>query len=152
MKKKTTNLCKEIILGQPVEDMSDFTDEQLKALSKSVDNEKLRRKNLKIVEENKEIEKQYDLLFSNIDNLLQFTVKHHQNCHVPPEQESEPNKLSFDYWTSDDYDSQYERDMDNNLCAKCNRCALLALKQNNYNENYIAQIKIIRKNLALLEK
>lgn len=148
MKKKTTNLCKEIILGQPVEDISDFTDEQLKALSQNVDNEKLRRRNIKIVEENKETEKQYVLLLSNVDNLLQFTVKHHQNCHVTPEQESDRNRLNFDYW-SDDY-SHIEKDMDNNLCVKCVRCALLSLKQNNYNENYIAQIKIIKKDLLPL--
>lgn len=152
MKKKTTNLCKEVDTKQVAifEYIPPLSDEELISLSKKVDEEKLRRKNLKIVEENKEIEKQYALLLSNVDNLLNFVTKHHKDCYVTLEQESERNRLSFDYWMSDEYSCQYEKDMDNNLCAKCVRCALLSLKQNNYNENYIAQIKIIKKDLLPL--
>lgn len=152
MKKKTTNLCKEVDTKQVAifEYIPPLSDEELKILSQKVDDEKLRRRNLKIVAENKETEKQYALLLSNVDNLLEFTVKHHKDCYVTPEQESEQNRLSFDYWMSDEYSCQYEKDMDNNLCAKCIRCALLSLKQNKYNENYIAQIKIIKKDLLPL--
>jgi hypothetical protein len=153
---KTTEICKEVILGQAAEEnLSAFSDEQLKTLLKNIDNEKLRRKNLKIVEENLKIEEQHSILLERVDSLLNFATEHSGGCDLTKDRE-DYNNLSFNAWNTDPYDSQYEKDSQYiqdysyMFYAKCTRCALLALKETKYNTSFVADIKILLKEVKPL--
>lgn len=148
---KTKEICKEVILGQAAkENLSAFSDEQLKLLQQNIDNEKLRRQNLKIVEENSKIEEQYSILLERVDSLLNFATEHSEVCDVIKEQESDANRLSFNAWELDQYNCQYEKDYLNGVYARCTRCALLATKEAKYNTSFVADIKILLKELKPL--
>lgn len=159
MKKKTTEtkvdktkeICKEVLLGQAAEEnLSSFSDGQLKLLQQNIDNEKLRRQNVKIVEENSKIEKQHSILLERTDSLLNFVTEHSEGCDVTKEQENNINNLNFNPWNSDEYDRQYGKNYSDGVYAKCTRCALLAIKETKYNASFVADIKILLKELKPL--
>lgn len=151
MKKKATNLCKEVTLEETIQDRADLmSDEQLSLLEKKISDERLRRKNLKIVEENSKIEEQHSMLLERADSLLNFVTEHSEGCDVTKEKESSLNNLNFDPWNGDIYDSQYEKDYTDCVYAKCTRCALLAIKETKYNTSFVADIKILFKEVKPL--
>ena len=157
MKKKATNLCKEVTLEETIQDRADLmSDEQLSLLEKKISDERLRRKNLKIVEENSKIEEQHSILLERVDSLLNFATEHSGGCNLTKDREDHVNNLSFDPWNRDPYDSQYEKDsqyiQDYSYVfyAKCTRCALLALKETRYNASFVADIKILFKEVKPL--
>jgi hypothetical protein len=150
-KTTTAIICKEVILGQAAEEnLSAFSDEQLKTLSKNIDNEKLRRKNLEIVKENSKTEEQYSILIERADTLLNFATEHSEGCDVTKERESNISNLNFDPWNTDEYDRQYGKNYTDGVYAKCTRCALLAIKDAKHNASFVADITILLKELKPL--
>lgn len=149
---KTTEICKAVILGQAAEEnLSSFSDGQLKLLQQNIDNEKLRRQNLKIVEENSKIEEQHSILLEGVDSLLNFVTEHSEDCDVIKEKENNVNNLNFNPWNLDEYDKQqYGKNYSDGVYAKCTRCALLALKETKYNASFVADVKILFKELKPL--